>query len=68
MAMGAKGTYIGRAYTYGLGALGEKGVTKTLEILQKEMDITMALCGEKNILNVTKKNLLIPKDFIPEWL
>ena len=38
MAMGAKGTYIGRAYTYGLGALGEQGVTKTLEILQKEMD------------------------------
>ncbi len=68
MAMGAKGTYIGRAYTYGLGALGEQGVTKTLEILQKEMDFTMALCGEKNILNVSKKNLLIPKDFIPEWI
>ena len=68
MAMGAKGTYIGRAYTYGLGALGEKGVTKTLEILQKEMDVTMALCGEKNILNMNKKNLLIPKDFIPQWL
>ena len=68
MAMGAKGTYIGRAYTYGLGALGEQGVTKTLEILQKEMDFTMALCGEKSILNVSKKNLLIPKDFIPEWL
>ena len=47
--MGAKGTYIGRAYTYGLGALGEKGVKKTLEILQKEMDVTMALCGEKSI-------------------
>ena len=68
MAMGAKGTYIGRAYTYGLGALGEQGVTKTLEILQKEMDFTMALCGEKNILNVSKKNLLIPEDFIPVWL
>ena len=68
LAMGAKGTYIGRAYTYGLGALGEKGVKKTLEILQKEMDVTMALCGEKNILNVSKNNLLIPKDFIPEWL
>ena len=68
LAMGAKGTYIGRAYTYGLGALGEKGVKKTLEILQKEMDVTMALCGEKNILNVSKNNLLIPKGFIPEWL
>ena len=68
LAMGAKGTHIGRAYTYGLGALGEKGVTKTLEILQREMDVTMALCGEKNILNMSKKNLLIPKDFIPQWL
>ena len=68
MAMGAKGTYIGRAYTYGLGALGEQGVTKTLEILQKELDVTMALCGERDILNVNRNNLLIPKDFIPEWL
>ena len=68
IAMGAKGTYIGRAYTYGLGALGEQGVTKTLEILQKELDVTMALCGERDILNVNRNNLLIPKDFIPEWL
>ena len=68
MAMGAKGTYIVRAYTYGLGALGEQGVTKTLKILQKELDVTMALCGERDILNVNRNNLLIPKDFIPEWL
>ena len=52
----------------GLGALGEQGVTKTLEILQKELDVTMALCGERDILNVNRNNLLIPKDFIPEWL
>jgi len=68
IAMGAKGTYIGRAYTYGLGALGEQGVTKTLEILQKELDVTMALCGERDIMDVNRNNLLIPKDFIPEWL
>jgi L-lactate dehydrogenase (cytochrome) len=47
LAMGAKGTYIGRAYIYGLGALGEKGVTKTFEILQKEMDVTMAFAAKR---------------------
>ncbi len=58
IALGAKSTHIGRAYIYGLGAMGEAGVTKALEIMQKELDTTMALCGETDIKNVGKHNLL----------
>lgn len=60
MALGAKGTYIGRAFLYGLGAMGQEGVTKALEIIQKEMDVTMALCGRRNIEAFNVDNL-IPK-------
>ncbi|MDE0112917.1 MAG: alpha-hydroxy acid oxidase [Albidovulum sp.] len=63
IALGAKGTYIGRAYIYGLGALGEAGVTSALEVIQKEMDITMALCGEKSPDDMSRENLLLPKEF-----
>lgn len=59
MAMGAKGTYIGRSYIYGLGAMGKSGVHKALEIIRKEMDITMALCGERDINNVGPHNLVL---------
>ena len=52
VALGAKSTYIGRAFLYGLGAGGEAGVTRVLEIIRKEMDITMALCGERDIRNI----------------
>ena len=52
VALGAKSTYIGRAFIYGLGAGGEAGVTRVLEIIRKEMDITMALCGERDIRNI----------------
>lgn len=45
----AKGTYIGRSMLYGLGAMGETGVTKALEIIHKELDLTMAFCGHKDI-------------------
>jgi len=58
IAMGAKGTFIGRSFVYGLGANGEAGVTKALEMMQKELDITMALCGESNINDVGLQNLL----------
>ena len=58
MALGAKGTYIGRAYIYGLGAAGEAGVTRALDILRKELDTTMALCGETDIRKVGRHNLL----------
>ena len=52
MALGAKGTYIGRAMLYGLGAQGEEGVRKALEIIHKELDITMAFCGHTDIRKV----------------
>ncbi len=52
VALGAKGTYIGRPFLYGLGAMGKPGVTKALEIIAKEMDITMALCGKRKITEI----------------
>jgi L-lactate dehydrogenase (cytochrome) len=67
MAMGAKGTYIGRAYIYGLGAMGEAGVTSALNIIHREIDTTMALCGETNVENLGRHNLLIPEDFEGRW-
>ncbi|HWU19233.1 MAG TPA: alpha-hydroxy acid oxidase [Devosia sp.] len=57
MALGAKGTFIGRAFLWGLGAGGEAGVTRTLEIIQRELDITMALCGERDIHDVGLHNI-----------
>jgi L-lactate dehydrogenase (cytochrome) len=59
-ALGAQGTYIGRAYIYGLGALGEAGVTQALEIIQKELDLTMAFCGRTNI-NQVDESILLPR-------
>ena len=58
IAMGAKSTYIGRAYIYGLGAMGEAGVTTALDVMKKELDITMGLCGETDINDVGRHNLL----------
>lgn len=59
IALGAKGTLIGRAFLYGLGAYGEQGVTRALEIIYKEMDITMAFTGHTDIKTVGK-DILIP--------
>ncbi|MBU2983379.1 alpha-hydroxy-acid oxidizing protein [Lentibacter algarum] len=67
MAMGAKGTYIGRAYVYGLGAMGEAGVTKALEVIHKELDTSMALCGKRDINDVDRDILMIPKSFEGDW-
>lgn len=67
VALGARGTYIGRAFIYGLGAMGQKGVRSTLEVIHKELDITMALCGERDIHDVGPHNLLVPKGFAGEW-
>ncbi len=52
VALGAKGTYIGRPFLYGLGAMGKSGVTKALEIIAREADVTMALCGKRRITDV----------------
>ena len=60
ICLGAKGTYIGRAYIYGLGAHGEAGVTQALEILCREFDMTMALCGERSVHALGRHNLLSP--------
>jgi isopentenyl diphosphate isomerase/L-lactate dehydrogenase-like FMN-dependent dehydrogenase len=58
-ALGAKGTMIGRAMVYGLGAMGEEGVSKALKIIHRELDITMAFCGHTDI-NTVDKNILMP--------
>lgn len=58
VALGAQGTLIGRAYLYGLGAMGEQGVTKALEIIRNELDLSMAFCGLTDI-NQVDRNILI---------
>ena len=58
-ALGAQGVYIGRSYIYGLGAMGQAGVTKSLQIIHKELDTTMALCGRTDI-NTIDKSILLP--------
>ncbi|MGN6827172.1 alpha-hydroxy acid oxidase [Paucibacter sp. M5-1] len=61
-ALGARGTMIGRAMVYGLGAMGEAGVTRALEILYKELDVTMAFCGHTQLTNVGQ-DILLPGTF-----
>jgi len=61
-ALGARGTMIGRAMAYGLGAMGEAGVTKALQLIHKELDVTMAFCGHTDIRNVDKR-ILLPGTF-----
>jgi L-lactate dehydrogenase (cytochrome) len=56
-ALGARGTMIGRAMVYGLGAMGEAGVTKALQIIHKELDVTMAFCGHTQLTNVGREIL-----------
>ena len=68
LAMGATGTYIGRAYTYGLGAMGEAGVTKSLEIIHNELDVSMAFCGHRDVRGLNRDILMIPKTFAGDWL
>ncbi|MEM9247924.1 MAG: alpha-hydroxy acid oxidase [Pseudomonadota bacterium] len=67
IAMGAKGTYIGRAFTYGLGAAGQKGVTQALNVIHKELSTSMALCGHRDLAEVGRDILLIPDDFEGKW-
>ncbi len=58
MALGAKGVMIGRAYIYGLGAMGEAGVAASLACIRKELDVTMALCGLRDIKQASADNLV----------
>ncbi len=67
LALGAKGTYIGRAFVYGLGAMGQDGVKAALDVIHKELDTTMALCGETSVANLGRHNLLVPSDFEGHW-
>lgn len=59
LALGARGTYIGRAMMYGLGALGEQGVTSALNIIQSELDLSMAFCGKTDIRSINRDILLL---------
>ena len=62
IALGAKGTYIGRSMLYGLGAMGEAGVTKALEIIHNELSLSMAFCGRTQIAQVDS-SILLPGTF-----
>jgi L-lactate dehydrogenase (cytochrome) len=62
LALGAKGVFIGRAYIYGLGAMGEVGVTKALDVIRKELDVSMALCGVRDVKKVTRDILARTSD------
>jgi len=61
-ALGARGTYIGRAFLYGLGAMGQPGVEKALQIIHNELDLTMAFCGRTQMDSVDK-SILLPGTF-----
>ncbi len=65
LALGARGTLVGRPFLYGLGAMGEAGVTRCLEIIRNELDLTMAFCGRTDIADVDRTVLLPPVP--PHW-
>ena len=67
LAMGAKSTFIGRSFLYGLGAMGQAGVTRALEVIHKEMDITMALCGVQHAREFNREHVLVPEGFEGRW-
>ncbi|MBC7735975.1 MAG: alpha-hydroxy-acid oxidizing protein, partial [Candidatus Saccharibacteria bacterium] len=67
LALGAKSTYIGRSFIYGLGAMGQEGVTRALDVIQKELDITMALSGVQKATDITRQHVLVPHDFEGTW-
>ena len=59
--------FVGRAFVYGLGAMGEQGVKTALDVIQRELDISMALCGERDVKNLGRHNLYVPANFEGEW-
>ncbi|MCF3974434.1 alpha-hydroxy acid oxidase [Paracoccus salsus] len=67
LALGAHATWIGRAFVHGLGAMGEAGVTAALDVIRKELDISMALCGERDVHALGRHNIMMPQDFLTEY-
>jgi L-lactate dehydrogenase (cytochrome) len=67
LALGAKSTYIGRSFIHGLGAMGQAGVTRALEVIRKELDISMALTGVQHIAQISRDQVLVPEDFEGKW-
>ncbi len=67
LALGAKGAMAGRAYIHGLGAMGQEGVTRALEVMGQELDTTLALCGERDVADLGRHNVLLPKGFADGW-
>ena len=67
LSLGATGTYIGRAFTYGLGAMGEEGVTRALDVIYKELDTSMGLCGRRDVHDLDRDVLMVPKGFTDGW-
>ena len=63
LAIGAKGTYIGRAFLYGLGAMGEAGVLEVLRIIRNELDVSMGLCGVRDVKALSRDSLILPERF-----
>ena len=63
VALGAKGAMIGRSFVYGLGAMGEAGVVAALDVIKKELDVSMALCGRREIADVGRDILLVPEGY-----
>ncbi|MEM5529300.1 alpha-hydroxy acid oxidase [Gammaproteobacteria bacterium AS21] len=57
LSLGAKGVYLGRPFLYGLGAMGQAGVSKAIDIIRTELDVTMALCGERDVNNLGRHNI-----------
>ena len=67
LALGARGTFIGRSYLYGLGAMGQAGVTTALQVIAREMDTSLALCGVQKAREFSRDHVLVPDDFEGRW-
>ncbi|MEO8244293.1 MAG: alpha-hydroxy acid oxidase [bacterium] len=67
LALGARSTFIGRSFIYGLGAMGQIGVITALELIRKELDVTMALTGVQKVGQIGARQVLVPKDFEGDW-
>ena len=67
ISLGAKGVYLGRPFLYGLGAMGKAGVSKVIDIVRNELDITMALCGERDVTRLGKHNIDLASPLLKEF-